>query len=155
MSKNNLNGFIKRNRELKIKMVDKKKIVFATGKRKTAVAKAVLKPGKGLFTVNNIAVENIQPEVVKVKIMEPLLLGGYDKKDIDIKINAKGGGYIGQAEACRMALARGLIQWNKSGHLKKKLIEYDRSMIAGDHRRSEPKKFGGPGSRKRRQKSYR
>ena len=136
-------------------MTDKKKMVFATGKRKTAVAKAIIKPGRGLFTVNSVPLEALQPEVARVKVMEPLMLAGDIRENVDIKVNARGGGVLGQAEACRMAIARGLVQWSKSEHLKKKLTEYDRSMVAGDHRRTEPKKFGGRGPRSRKQKSYR
>lgn len=130
-------------------------MIFATGKRKTSVAKATLKSGKGLITVNNTSVKIIQPELAKSKIMEPLYLAGDLVKNIDIKVNVNGGGILGQAEACRMAIARGLIQWLRGNQLRKELIKYDRSMIAGDHRRTEPKKFGGSGPRKRKQKSYR
>ena len=139
----------------KSRMADKKKIVFATGKRKNAIAKAVLKSGKGLFTVNNFPVEAYQPEIARVKVMEPLMLAENIRGNVDIRVNVRGGGVIGQAEACRMAIALGLIKWSRSDQLKKKLIEYDRSIIAGDHRRTEPKKFGGRGPRSRKQKSYR
>ena len=62
---------------------------------------------------------------------------------------------MGQAEASRMAIAKGLLKWTKSTRLRTTLRDYDRTMIAGDPRRSEPKKFGGPGARARDQKSYR
>jgi small subunit ribosomal protein S9 len=62
---------------------------------------------------------------------------------------------MGQAEAARMAIARALLKWTKSSHLRRVFLAYDRTMIAGDPRRKEPKKFGGPGARARDQKSYR
>ena len=90
-----------------------------------------------------------------MEIMEPLMLAGDLWKQVDIDVNVKGGGFMGQAEAVRMSIARGLVTWFKSSKLKKLFISYDRSMIAGDPRRKEMKKFGGPGARRRRQKSYR
>ena len=62
---------------------------------------------------------------------------------------------MGQAEATRTAIARGLLKWTKSARLKTVFTDYDRALIAGDPRRKEPKKFGGPGARARDQKSYR
>jgi len=62
---------------------------------------------------------------------------------------------MGQAEAARMAVANALLKWTKSVHLRTVFVEYDRTMVAGDPRRKEPKKFGGPGARAKDQKSYR
>jgi len=62
---------------------------------------------------------------------------------------------MGQEEATRMALARALVQWNRGSEIRRRLIEYDRTMLVGDQRRTEPKKFGGPSARTRKQKSYR
>ncbi len=62
---------------------------------------------------------------------------------------------MGQAEATRMALAKALIKWTKSSRLETAFLKYDRTMIAGDPRRKEPKKFGGPSARAKDQKSYR
>ena len=66
-----------------------------------------------------------------------------------------GGGVMGQAEAARMVIAKGLVNWSQDMDLKEKYIHYDRTMLVGDPRRSEPKKYGGPGARARNQKSYR
>ncbi|MEX2703487.1 MAG: 30S ribosomal protein S9 [Candidatus Baldrarchaeia archaeon] len=132
------------------------KILLTSGKRKTAIARAVIREGKGRIRINKIPVEIYQPELARWKIMEPLLLAGDDvvsKIDIDVKV--EGGGYMGQAEAARIAIARALVEWTEDPTLKKKLIEYDRSMLVGDPRRTEPKKFGGRSARARRQKSYR
>jgi small subunit ribosomal protein S9 len=66
-----------------------------------------------------------------------------------------GGGYMGQAEAARMAIANALLKWTKSTHMRTVFTEYDRTMVAGDARAKESKKFGGPGARAKEQKSYR
>ena len=76
-------------------------------------------------------------------------------KGLDINVKVRGGGFMGQAEAARMAIARGLVKWTRSSHLKRVFLKLDRTLIAGDPRRKEPKKFGGPGARARYQKSYR
>ena len=132
------------------------KILLVSGKRKTAIAKATFKPGKGRIRINNIALEILEPKIMRDKIMEPLLLAGDDVwKQLDVDIKAFGGGFMGQAEAARMALSRGLWRWTKKTHLKTIFTAYDRTMLAGDPRRKEPKKFGGPGARARDQKSYR
>jgi small subunit ribosomal protein S9 len=62
---------------------------------------------------------------------------------------------MGQAEAARMAIARGLVEFTRSAELRRLFTGFDRTMLAGDPRRKEPKKFGGPGARRRKQKSYR
>jgi small subunit ribosomal protein S9 len=94
--------------------------------------------------------------IAREKIMEPLLQAGDSIwKQLDIDIKVWGGGYVGQAEAARMALANGLLKWTKSTHLRTVFAEYDRTMIAGDARRKETKKFGGSGARAKEQKSYR
>ncbi|HDD72063.1 MAG TPA: 30S ribosomal protein S9 [Candidatus Bathyarchaeota archaeon] len=135
--------------------MSKEKVLVVSGKRKTSIARAVIKPGKGRVRVNKVPVELIQPTIARDKIMETLLVAGDVWKNLDINVTVKGGGFMSQAEAVRMAIARGLVKWTGDEELLKKFIEYDRSMIVGDPRRTEPKKFGGPGPRRRRQKSYR
>jgi small subunit ribosomal protein S9 len=133
-----------------------KKVLVVSGKRKTAIARAVVRPGIGRIRVNRIPLEIFDPEIAREKIMEPLLQAGDDIwKQLDIDIKVSGGGYMGQAEASRMAIANALLKWTKSTHLRTVFAEYDRTMIVGDARRKEPKKFGGPGARARDQKSYR
>ena len=133
----------------------KKHIVLVSGKRKTAVARAVIEPGQGRVRVNKISVEYYQPEIARMKLMEPLKLSGDVWKSLDIDVSVSGGGFMGQADAARMAIARGILKWTKNSDLKNAFDEYDRTMVAGDARRKEPKKFGGPGARRRGQKSYR
>jgi len=132
------------------------KVLLTSGKRKTAVARATVRLGKGRIRVNNVSVEILEPKVARDKVMEPLLQAGdvvWKQLDIDIKVS--GGGFMGQAEAVRTALARALLRWTRSAHLQTVFTEYDRTLVAGDPRRREPKKFGGPGARARDQKSYR
>ena len=135
--------------------MSREKVLVVSGKRKTSIARAVIKPGKGRVRVNKVPVELIQPTVARDKIMETLLVAGDVWKNLDINVTVKGGGFMSQAEAVRIAIARGLVKWTGDEDLLKKFIEYDRPMIVGDPRRTEPKKFGGPGPRRRRQKSYR
>jgi small subunit ribosomal protein S9 len=137
-------------------MPEKKKVLVVSGKRKTAVARAVVKPGVGRVRVNRTPIEIYEPEIARAKIMEPLLQAGDEVwKQLDMDIRTSGGGYMGQAEAARMAVANALLKWTKSSHLRTVFTEYDRTMVAGDSRSKEPKKFGGPGARAKEQKSYR
>jgi small subunit ribosomal protein S9 len=133
-----------------------KKVLVLSGKRKTAIAQATVRLGKGRIRINNVPLEIFEPKLARDKILEPLFL--VDEKiwkEVDINVKVSGGGFMGQAEAARMAIAKGLLKWTKSTRLHTTLRDYDRTMIAGDPRRSEPKKFGGPGARARDQKSYR
>jgi small subunit ribosomal protein S9 len=134
---------------------EKKRLILVTGKRKTAIARAVIKTGSGNVLINGIPLSTFTPEIAKVKITEPLALSGERWKSVDINVKVSGGGFMGQAEAARMAVAKGLVQWSRSSELRKTMTNYDRTMLAGDPRRKEPKKFGGPGARRREQKSYR
>ncbi len=133
-----------------------KRILLTSGKRKTAIARATVRPGKGRIRINNVPIEIFEPKIVRRKIMEPLLHAGDETwNQLNIDVTVSGGGFMGQAEAARMAIARALLKWTKSSRLRTTLADYDRTMIAGDPRRKEPKKFGGPSARARDQKSYR
>jgi len=133
-----------------------KKVLVVSGKRKTAVARAIVKPGVGRVRINKTPIEIYEPEIAREKIMEPLLQAGGDVwKQVDIDVKTSGGGYMGQAEAARMAVTNALLKWTKSSHLRTVFTEYDRTMIVGDSRSKESKKFGGPGARAKEQKSYR
>jgi small subunit ribosomal protein S9 len=133
-----------------------KKVLVVSGKRKTAVARAIVKPGAGRIRINRTPVEIYEPEIAREKIMEPLLQAGDEAwKQLDMDIKTSGGGYMGQAEAVRVTVANALLKWTKSSHLRTVFIEYDRTMIVGDSRSKEPKKFGGAGARAKEQKSYR
>lgn len=134
---------------------EKKRVILVSGKRKTAIARAVVKNGSGKTFVNGIPLDTFSPEIARVKMSEPMILSGERWKALDMNIRVSGGGFMGQAEAARMAIAKGLVAWTRSSELRKTMINYDRTMLAGDPRRKEPKKFGGPGARRREQKSYR
>ena len=133
-----------------------KKVLVVSGKRKTATARAIVRPGVGRIRINRIPIEVFEPQIAKEKILEPLIQAGDEVwKQLDIDVKVSGGGYMGQAEAARMAIANALLKWTKSQRLRTTFIKYDRTMVVGDPRRKEPKKFGGPGARARDQKSYR
>jgi small subunit ribosomal protein S9 len=137
-------------------MSSSKKIITISGKRKTAIARATLRAGRGRVRINNVPIELFEPKIAQLKILEPLLqVEDQLRNQIDMYVKVSGGGFMGQAEAARMAIARGLLKWTKSKHLKSVFTEYDRTMLAGDSRRKESKKFGGPSARAKRQKSYR
>jgi len=133
----------------------RKMIINTSGKRKTAIARATVRPGKGRIRINSIPLEVHTPEIAREKVMEPIVLSKDLTKELDIDIHASGGGFMGQAEAARMAIARALVRVSKGSALKQAFTEYDRTMLSGDSRRKESKKFGGPSARRRKQKSYR
>jgi small subunit ribosomal protein S9 len=130
-------------------------VVLATGKRKAAVARATVRKGAGLVRFNDRPLELVEPELIRLKVQEPLLMVGDRARNLDIAVQASGGGFVGQASAARTAVARGLIQWLKDDQLKEMFKHYDRSLLVNDPRRKLPKRPGGRGARKRRQKSYR
>ena len=132
-----------------------KKVIHTSGKRKTAIARGRFREGKGRVRINKHPAELYQPELARLKISEPLILAGKLTDNVDIDVRVVGGGVMGQAEAARMVIAKGLVQWTSDMDLKEKFSQYDRTMLVGDPRRSEPKKYGGRGARARRQKSYR
>ncbi len=136
-------------------MSERKRILIVTGKRKTAIARAVIRPGRGNVTVNGFPASSISPELARARISEPLMLAGDRLGNVDVRVKVEGGGFMGQAEAARMAIASALVEWTRSAELRRIFTSFDRTMLAGDPRRKEPKKFGGPGARRRRQKSYR
>lgn len=136
-------------------MSRRSKVLLVSGKRKTAIARAVVKPGRGKIKINNVPLEIYEPEIARYKILEPIMLAGELVKELDINVKVSGGGFMGQAEAVRTAIARALVRWTKSSQLRSKFLEFDRTLLTGDPRRKEPKKFGGPGARARFQKSYR
>ncbi len=132
------------------------KVILTAARRKTARARAVIRKGVGRVRINGIPLEIYQPELARWKIMEPLLLAGKDiVSKIDIDINVKGGGIMGQASAARTAIARALIEWTGSEKLKALFMEYDRHLLVEDPRQAEPKKPRGRSARAKRQKSYR
>jgi len=131
------------------------KIINTSGKRKTAIARATLKAGKGMIRVNSVPLEAYGSDVTRMKIAEPLLLVPNAVHGIDVTIDVAGGGVMGQAEAVRTALARGILQWHNDPQIKDIYLTYDRTLLVNDSRQKEAKKPHGRGARKKFQKSYR
>ncbi|MDD1716555.1 MAG: 30S ribosomal protein S9 [Methanolinea sp.] len=131
------------------------KIVNTSGKRKTAIARATLRTGKGIVRINSVPLDVFPNEIVRLKISEPILLAPKAIEGIDVSIDVRGGGMMGQAEAVRTALARGILRWHNDPQLKNIFLSYDRSLLVNDSRQKESKKPHGRGARKKFQKSYR
>ncbi len=132
------------------------KSLLRSGKRRTAIARAIINEGKGRITINGKPIEIMEPEIARLKLYEPFyFLDEKTRNSVDIKVKVKGGGYMGQTDAARTAIARALLAWTESEQLKAKYLEYDRHMLVGDPRRREPKHFGGTGARAKYTKSYR
>ena len=131
------------------------KVVQASGKRKTAVARATFRSGKGRVRINSKPLEQYLTDLARLKVEEPMKLVGNRLNRLDVNVNVSGGGIMSQAEAVRTAIARGLVDWFGDEELKKLYLAYDRSLLINDTRRKEPKHPMGRGARRKRQKSYR
>ena len=136
-------------------MSSRKKAQLTVGKRKTSKARVVLTEGKGRIRINNTPLDFYQPLIAREKIIESVMVAGETADNIDIKVKVHGGGFMSQAEAVRMGIAQGFVKWTRGKKMRTAYLAYDRTMLAGDSRRKEPKKFGGPGARRKKQKSYR
>ena len=142
--------------EEKILHSSAKNKIVTSGKRKTAIARAILTEGSGKVSLNNKNYKNLQI-FDRLKIEEPLRIAkellGESKFDVNIKI--KGGGEKSQVESARLALARAIIQFTKSKELKEAYLKYDRNLLVADVRQKEPRKPGDSKARAKRQTSYR
>jgi len=138
-----------------LSLAKKKMLIQKTGKRKKAVARAVAKSGKGKILINKKPLEIFEPEMLRLFIKEPLLLAGDVVNKLDISINVKGGGIFGQASAVRQAIAKALVEYDKS--LKEKFLNYDRTLLVADARRTESHKpsRSRKGTRRHKQRSKR
>ncbi|XP_052801076.1 40S ribosomal protein S16 [Mya arenaria] len=133
------------------------------GRKKTATAVAHCKRGKGLVKINGRPIEQMEPEILRYKLQEPMLLLGKEKfAGVDIRVRVRGGGHVAQIYAIRQAISKSLVAYYQKyvdeaskKEIKDLLVGYDKSLLVADPRRCEPKKFGGPGARARFQKSYR
>ena len=139
-----------------------KKVVNTSGQRKTAVARATVKAGKGRVRVNSEPIEILQPALSRRKAMEPLIIADAMNRlsKVDINVLTNGGGIMGQTDAIRTALARGLVHYNGGAEgldeeLRDEYLRFDRSLLVNDPRRKEPKHQLGRGARRKKQKSYR
>jgi small subunit ribosomal protein S9 len=135
----------------------KKDAISVIGKRKKAIARALIKEGSGLVRINKKLIENIKPEAVRLMLCEPLRIAGDLSKKVDIKVDVRGGGQIGQAEAARQAIARALVEFAKDDDLAARLNEYDLHMLVTDARMTEPHKpsRSSAGPRRHKQRSKR
>ena len=136
-----------------------KKIVNSKGKRKRAVARATLTAGSGRITINGMDINFVQPKEIRELMLEAVSatkaatdLAGAS----NITVNSHGGGFSGQAQAVRTAIAKVLVKASPAPDaLRSFYMEYDRNLLIDDTRRVEPKKFKGPKARARFQTSYR
>ncbi|TKR27753.1 30S ribosomal protein S9 [Natronomonas salsuginis] len=131
-------------------------VTNTSGKKKTAVARATVSEGTGRVRINAEPVELVGPEQARLKMLEPFRIADDELRDsIDIDVTVSGGGFAGQADAARTAIARGLVEYTNDPELRDTFMSFDRSLLVNDVRQSESKKWGGPGARARYQKSYR
>ncbi|XP_041367638.1 40S ribosomal protein S16 [Gigantopelta aegis] len=133
------------------------------GRKKTATAVAHCKHGNGLVKVNGRPLDELEPQLLRAKLQEPIMLLGKERfAGIDIRVRVRGGGHVAQIYAIRQAISKAVVAYYQKyvdeatkKEIKDILIQYDRTLLVADPRRCEPKKFGGPGARARYQKSYR
>lgn len=152
-----------RNQQIEMPGENKSESVQCFGRKKTATALAFVKKGSGGLKVNGVPITLLQPEILRLKTLEPIMLLGSEKfQDVDIRVRVKGGGTTSQIYAIRQAIAKGIVAYYQKfvdeaskKEIKDILVAYDRTLLVADSRRCEPKKFGGPGARARYQKSYR
>ena len=131
------------------------KIINTSGKRKTAIARATLNEGKGRVRINSVPLEVYGSEIIRMKFSEAIALAPGALGNVDVDIDVSGGGVMGQAEAVRTALGRGILNWTTDPHIKEVYLSYDRTLLVNDSRQKEAKKPHGRGARARFQKSYR
>ncbi len=124
---------------------------LGTGRRKTAVARIFMRPGKGDITVNGRALENYFPTEASRGAVKQALLATETADKFDVLILAHGGGIHGQASAVRLGLARALVEFNAELRPRLKKLGY----LTRDARKRERKKYGQKGARKRFQFSKR
>jgi small subunit ribosomal protein S9 len=125
--------------------------VNAVGRRKAAVARVILTEGTGAITINKRAIEVYFPSsILQYIVRQPLNTLEVAEK-YDIRVNLDGGGYKGQAEALRLAIARALVKINPED----KSALRKEGFMTRDPRSVERKKPGQPKARKRFQFSKR
>lgn len=132
-----------------------KKIV-TSGKRKRAIARAIIIEGTGKITINKKDYKNLQM-FDRLKIEEPLRIAQniLGKIDFDVAVNVRGGGEKSQLESARLALARAIVEFSKSKELIGAFMNYDRNLLVADIRRKEAYKPGDSKARRKRQSSKR
>jgi len=124
---------------------------LGTGRRKSSVARIFLRPGKGEIKVNDRPFENYFPTESSRAVVRQPLLATETMDKFDVVILCDGGGVAGQAGACRLGIARALVEFNAELRLRLKKLGY----LTRDPRAHERKKYGQKGARKRFQFSKR
>jgi small subunit ribosomal protein S9 len=134
----------------------KPKQIVVSGKRKRAIARAILNDGTGKVTINNKSHKYLQM-IDMLKIEEPLRIAEniLGKLNFDVNIVVRGGGEKGQVEAARLSLARAIVKFSNSKKLLEAYTEYDRTLLVADVRRKETNKPGDSKARSKRQSSKR
>jgi len=125
--------------------------IYATGKRKTSIARVWIEPGEGKFMVNERALKDyFGRSTCEMVVLQPFELTGMQNK-FDVVANVQGGGNTGQSEALRHGLSKALLQYNVEFRdvLKKA------GFFTRDSRIKERKKYGLRGARRRPQFSKR
>jgi small subunit ribosomal protein S9 len=131
--------------------VDAKKQIQSVGRRKRSVARILLRPGTGQWSVNGRAMADYFPRPThQIRIEEPLKVAGVENQ-FDVNVRVRGGGLTGQSDAVRLGLSRALVQHDEE--LRPALRE--KGMLTRDARQVERKKPGRPKARKRFQFSKR
>jgi small subunit ribosomal protein S9 len=126
-------------------------VIHKIGRRKTAVARVYLSPGKGNITINKREFDNyFTTEPLKYKVMQPLAMTN-NAENFDIRVNVFGGGITGQAEAIRLALSRAMCEVDAENRATLK----PEGLLTRDPRMVERKKFGQKKARKKFQFSKR
>lgn len=130
--------------------------IVESGKRKTAVARAILVEGSGKITINKKDHKTLQLFNM-LKIEEPLRIAQevLGKINFDAKISVRGGGEKSQIDAARIALSKAIVKFSNSKELSKAYLNYDRNLLVADIRRKEPNKPGDSKARSKRQSSKR
>jgi len=126
-----------------------------SGARKTARATAAIQPGSGRIRVNGVPVELWEPEPARLHLLGPVAVAKELREKFDVNVSVSGGGFMGQADAAAMAIARAFVDQVRGSEIRDRMNAYNKYLLSGDPRQAEPKKFGGPGARRKRQKSYR
>lgn len=131
--------------------MEKENVYYATGKRKSAIAKTWIRPGAGKITVNEQPIDDyFKIESIKTIVKQPLVLTN-NLETFDVKTKVMGGGFSGQAGAIRHGITRALILANPDLRQTLKKAGY----VRRDPRVKERKKYGQKGARARFQFSKR
>ena len=130
--------------------------LLTTGKRKRAVARATFREGSGVIRINRKSPETAFERMNALRVAEAIELAREIISGYDVDIHVSGGGHSGQAEACRVAIAKGLAELG-GDKVREAYLAYDRNLLVYDPRRTEPHKppRSSKGARRYKQRSKR